>query len=230
MKSAKNLRRALKGCQPSTLKATLYRYVNLDYLPTLTSAIGGLRADNRYTAKGLAEVYYAASAPDLAMLEATRQHQREFTTPAFPSHAIMPLEVRLNRVLDLTDDSHYSALGTSFMELTGDWRTTQQLGQRVITQELGAIAYDLGFVAIRYPSAYRGNEWNAALFPDLMDDDNQIRLIVPEHVQTTMEFLTTLELVQTDQVTMNLKFGSVAVTLSPVPVPPPDTAPGEAGP
>ena len=228
MKSAQKLRRALEGCQSSTLKATLYRYVNLDYLPTLTSAIGGLRADNRYTPRGLTEVYYAASAPDLAMLEATRQHQREFTMPVFPSHAIMPLQVRLNRVLDLTDDSHYSALGTSFMELTGDWRTTQQLGQRVVTQELGEIAYALGFVAIRYPSAYRGNEWNAALFPDLMDHENQIRLVVPDHLQPTMEFLAALELAQTDRTVQQLTLDDVTVTISPED-PSPDIAPGNTG-
>lgn len=83
-----------------------------------------------------------------------------------PAFVIFPVEVRLRRVLDLTDTEIYSILHTSYSELTGDWRG-ERLAERVPpTWHLGEAAFTLGFEAIKYPSAYDGRRSNHMVFTE----------------------------------------------------------------
>lgn len=122
-------------------------------------------------------------APDLAMLEATRQFQRNFGTPTFPAYSILPVDVDLQNVLDLTRDEH-DALGTSLEELSGDWRAArkrqlQQPERRVVTHDLGAAAKGAGLEGIKYFSAYDASRWNIVVFTENLTRPEQVIFDLP---------------------------------------------------
>lgn len=159
MLPADQLLPALNACPQETFRGTLYRAVNLQYLASLTSGAGALKAPNRYSPPGLTEALYMAVTPDLAMVEANQQHRHEFHTDVIPATAILPVDVDLRRVLDLTRRENLTALGTTVAELTGQWRTEygQHLNDpavRVPTHDVGRAAYEAGFDAMRYESRY----------------------------------------------------------------------------
>jgi len=186
---------ALQGCQPQTLRATLYRAVQLSYLPTLTSTIGGKERANRYSPPELSDALYLADGPDQAMLEATRQFRRDFSSDTVPAYVIYPVTVNLSRVLDVTHDADWASLGTSLEELTGDWRSAwarvlrQQPGARVATHDLGRAAFAQGFEAIKYPSAYHPERTNIVVFTDQVEHAPQEHL--PEVAMRAINWLNT---------------------------------------
>jgi len=161
--------------------------VQLQYLQTLTSTEGAWRADNRYTAVEVSQAMYLAQAPDLAMLEATRQFQRAFDTPTFPAYSILPVDVDLRRILDVTRDDHQDTLETSIEELSGDWRAARarQLKdptRHVVTHDLGKAAKDAGFEGIKYSSAYDPARWNIVLFTENLTHERQVVFDLPDAV------------------------------------------------
>lgn len=184
MLSADALRQVVKDCAGDTFTGRLYRAVQLQYLPTLTSTEGAWKAPNRYTAAEVSHALYVAMAPDLAMLEATRQFQRNFDTPTFPAYCILPADVDLRRILDLTRDAHQDALGTSIEELSGDWRAAhsrqlQQPERRVVTHDLGRAAKDAGFEGLKYFSAYDAARWNIVIFTENLTEERQVIFDLP---------------------------------------------------
>lgn len=182
---------AVGQCAPSTHAGRLYRVVQLQYLPTLRSTEGAWNADNRYTAAKVSQAMYLAQAPDLAMLEATRQFQRAFSTPVFPAYSILPVDVDLRKVLDMTRDEHQDALGTSIEELSGDWRAARakQLAdstRRVATHDLGVAAKEAGFEGLKYASAYDQSRWNIVIFTENLLQERQIIFDLPDVVVQAM--------------------------------------------
>ncbi|GGR67009.1 hypothetical protein GCM10008959_31480 [Deinococcus seoulensis] len=174
MLPADQLAEALQACPPETFRGTLYRAVNLQYLSSLTSGVSALRAANRYGPPGLTEALYMAVTPDLAMVEANQQYRHEFHMDVIPATAILPVDVDVRRVLDLTRRENQQALGTTVAELTGQWRVEygaqlEELAKskadphrqvkvvRVPTHDIGKAAYEAGFDAIRYESCYAGH-------------------------------------------------------------------------
>lgn len=166
MLTGPDLKTALKTLDDTTSRVRLYRAAQLRHLPTLTSAIGAWQGENRYTRPELSHALYLGEAPDLAMIEATQQYQAVFTTLPMPAFVIFPVEVRLRRVLDLTDPQVYPSLHTSYSELTGDWRGERLAGFVPPTWHLGEAAFNLGFEAIKYPSRYDGRRSNHVVFTE----------------------------------------------------------------
>lgn len=166
MLPASALPQALQTLDDTTSRVRLYRAAQLRHLPTLTSAEGAWKGENRYTRPGLSHALYLGEAPDLAMIEATQQYQAVFTTLPMPAFVIFPVEVRLRRVLDLTDPQVYPILHTSYTELTGDWRGDRLAGRVPPTWDLGEAAFKAGFEAIKYPSRYDGRRSNHVVFTE----------------------------------------------------------------
>jgi len=79
----------------------------------------------------------------------------------------LSLQVRLNRVADLSDEKQRAIVGTTFQEFTGTWRRSPR--ELAPTQVLGEALYRLprleGFLA---PSA-RGEGKILVVFPDKID-------------------------------------------------------------
>lgn len=184
MLSGDELKQAVASCSSDTFSGRLYRAVQLQYLPTLTSTVGAWTAPNRFTAPQVSHALYVAMAPDLAMLEATRQFQRIFDTPTFPAYCILPADVDLRRVLDLTRDASQDTLGTSIEELSGDWRASharqlQHPERRVVTHELGQAVKEAGFEGLKYYSAYDASRWNIVIFTENLTEEKQVIFDLP---------------------------------------------------
>jgi RES domain-containing protein len=187
MLAAPALAAAFDSCAPSTFAGRLYRAVQMQYLQTLTSTEGAWKADNRFTAAGVSQAMYVAQAPDLAMLEATRQFQKNFDTPTFPAYSILPVDVDLRRVLDMTRDECQDAVGTSLEELSGDWRAArkrqlEEPTRRVTTHDLGAAARAAGFEGLKYFSAYDASRWNIVVFTENLTQERQLVFDLPDAV------------------------------------------------
>jgi len=86
---------------------------------------------------------------------------------------VFAIEGAIEKVLDLTDHRVQTRLGTSFSELTGDWRFQQSRhlrggGALAPTQLLGRIAYEAGSIlGLKFDSAKNpGDGFNVVVFPD----------------------------------------------------------------
>lgn len=173
----------------ATCRARFYRASQLVYLRTLTSSAGAWKGHNRYTTPELSQAYYLADGPDQAMLEATRQQLDAFATNPVPGFVIFPVEVRLRRVLDLTDENLYAPLGTTLAELTGDWRAERRRRLPVTSQLLGAAAFHAGFEGILYPSAPNPQRRNLVVFTEKLSDvAQQLRFEIDPVVREFVEW------------------------------------------
>lgn len=120
--------------------------------------IGSFVSGGRYNPPNRFETIYLAEDPITALAETWRvfQHPQApqgitFRTPPLVHIAIDGV---LLNVLDVTDQNVQKAIGTTYQELTGEWRLTQAGGIEAPTQILGRVAYTVGrFDAIRAPSS-----------------------------------------------------------------------------
>src|SRR5690606_2102466 len=101
---------------------------------------GSRRHGGRWNPPGLAAVYGSFS-PETAMAETLAQH-RYYRLPvenAMP-RTFVAIEVRLQRVLDLSDGAIRRRLGVSARRIqTGDWRRENGEGREALTQAIGMI-------------------------------------------------------------------------------------------
>lgn len=117
---------------------------------------------------------YLASDPLTALKEvdAILNGQIPPFTILTPPWTVFAIEGALEKILDLTDHRVQTRLGTSFSELTGDWRFQQSRhlrgdGPLPPTQLLGQVAYATGSIlGMRYDSAKNPGGFNFVVFPD----------------------------------------------------------------
>jgi RES domain-containing protein len=109
---------------------------------------------------------------------ATAELKRLATRAALPLEAFLPrvllsVQVQLHKVLDLTDAQARQAWGITPDELTSsDWIRCQSLARR---------ARELGFEAIRFPSA-AGTGHNLAIFLDRLEAGSRVEVIGSEEL------------------------------------------------
>ena len=83
----------------------------------------------------------------------------------------LSLEVRLYKIIDLTDSREIQRLRTTHQELTGNWRNSESIAP---TQSLGVALYDsAGIEGFIYPSAKLDGR-NLLIFPDKLDKNSSI--------------------------------------------------------
>jgi hypothetical protein len=80
------------------------------------------------------------------------------------SWAILNLDVCLQVVVDLTEESNQQLLNTSFQELTGNWRIHKN--ELAPTQKLGEALFSLGIEGFISPSAKAAFHRNLTVFPE----------------------------------------------------------------
>lgn len=136
--------------------------------PVLTGA--------RFNLKGSFGGVYLASDPLTALKEVDAILNRKdlpSATVLTPPWTVFAVQGNLTKILDLTDHRAQVRLGTSFSELTGDWRIQQSRhlrgdGPIPPTQLLGRVAYDAGgILGMKFDSAKNpGEGFNVVVFPD----------------------------------------------------------------
>ena len=141
----------LAQVQPRPEAGLWFRIVPRIYREWIDSDEGAKRRGGRYNPPDEFGALYLSANPEGCLAElATR-------TDTPPNLCEGTIEVRLDRVCDLTDQATREILGVALTDLTGpDWTLTQQLGSAI---------RDAGFQGIRVPSAV-GPHINLVVFRD----------------------------------------------------------------
>jgi RES domain-containing protein len=174
------LEQKIRQALPSAIEfsGVCYRSVSQKFATrkSVTSAAGSLITGGRYNLKGAFEVLYLALDVHTCTEEVTRSMQvSEFVVADSLPRTTIAIEVKLSRVLDLTDSRILRELGVSAAVLAGtDWKNIQNNhGREAITQEIGRYAREAGFEALLVPSSV-WNGKNLDIFPDKLQPTSNL--------------------------------------------------------
>jgi RES domain-containing protein len=88
------------------------------------------------------------------------------------------IQVRLRRVLNLTDGKTRSALRVSESRMLAEpWREEQKARREALTQALGRLGHDLGWEGLLVPSAARRVGVNLVIFPANLSRHSSLEII-----------------------------------------------------
>lgn len=120
---------------------------------SLLSAKGAEISAGRFHRAGGAPALYFAESPLTALLEVgalSATVDGGYHPYRRPPQILVSVSLAIPRgVLDLTEPGVLAKLGTTDMEISGNWITSRD----PVTQTLGQIAYECGIVAIKFRSA-----------------------------------------------------------------------------
>ncbi len=160
MLTEKELLYHLSSCPLSRVQKRLWRELNTEYIleanPKPLYSEGPVKSGARFTPKGGFRTLYLSYARLTASLEiqsSFKKNDGSLIDLADRPTTILPVDVDIDSVLDLTDDSLVQMLKTNYSELTGEWRYSQ-ISSIAITQVLGRAAFNTNRIkAIKYRSA-----------------------------------------------------------------------------
>ena len=144
------------------LRATLFRRVSRGREPLSTE--GSRLRGGRYNRPGVPALYLACTAA-LARQEFEKHSAHVGLAIKKPGLSVA-VNVRLERVLDLTDAAALKQLGVSIQDLCGD--STE------LTREIGDAARLANIQAIRYPSAVNPRSCNVVIFEENIGSENLV--------------------------------------------------------
>jgi RES domain-containing protein len=182
---------ALSKISPIAIEGRGARFIRHKFRKEPLSVKGSLKTGGRYNIPdylleemGLpfAGALYVARNIKIAMAE-TGADSEQSTKVSFR------IIYKLDTVLDLTNKKNLNILRTSYQELTGNWRETNEECEIAPTQSLGlAVMRSNQFNAIKYPSAKtsKGNNYNLAIF---IDELNEIDTIEQDGIYLKAEII-----------------------------------------
>jgi RES domain len=175
-----NLDLALNKISPISMEGRAVRCQNIDYKDKPLSVKGSLINGGRFNIPGklleekglpFESVLYIARNMDIAMKEADAKW-------GSAKHVMVRILYKLDNVLDLTDRDNLSILGTSYQELTGNWRQiNDELCEISSTQRLAlAVQRSNSFNAIKVHSEKTmiGENYNLVIFIDEVNELKEI--------------------------------------------------------
>lgn len=177
------LTQGIQRCLPlaTRLSGVVYRVASVRRAnpEDLIAGIGSQLTGGRWTPLGAYRAVYASRDEATALNEARQQNLRQ----GVPSWMALPLvltaiEVDLEPVLDLTDGRLRRALRVSRDRMLGEpWWILQEQGREALTQALGRIARDHGFVALLAPSATGPRGSNVVIYPDRIAAGGRLAIV-----------------------------------------------------
>ena len=149
---------------------TVYRICPARFASNLVSMRGSFLHGARYNIRG----YFGALYTSFSMATAQVEMGRYFTVPPLGGFVMAAIALRLSRVVDLTDRQLLHRVGIEFQQLIET--------RFLVTQEIGAQAWENGIEALVAPSAANPRERNLAVFLDNQQPSWQVELtMVMEH-------------------------------------------------
>jgi RES domain-containing protein len=133
---------------------TVYRISPALYAGNIFSMRGSLLNGARYNIRG----YFGALYTSLSVETARHEVARYFTVPPRDGFALASLQLRLNRMVDLTGRKLLRKAKIAWEDLVQP--------QHTITQEIGLRAWESGIEALLVPSAAVAEQSNLVLFLD----------------------------------------------------------------
>lgn len=138
---------AIEAAVPTNLAAQLWRVVTDGRDPLSAGRSGGRWDDGSF------DVLYTSSERDGALAEAWFHATRgQPIPPSKPIKRIHQLEVEFSRVLDLSGEGRLAALGVD-MQRYGQLSYLQRTGEYPTTQQIGEVAFFYEYEAIIVPNA-----------------------------------------------------------------------------
>jgi RES domain-containing protein len=131
----------------------------------LLTGEGSRKHGGRWNPPSSFATVYAALSDTTALAEAKANHLYYGLDPtdALP-RTIVAVDIKLSRVLDLTDGKVRKKLGVSATRMRGDdWRTLNRRGAESLTQAIGRVAYENGLEGLLVPACDGGR--NVVWFP-----------------------------------------------------------------
>jgi RES domain-containing protein len=160
---------------------TCFRSVSLKFanVRDLLSARGSLRAGRRFNFKGAFAVLYLSCDLHTCLEETTQALKRDGLEVAkILPRILVGVEVKLSRVLDLTDGAVRRKLGIAKKQLIApNWMKTQNVDKKeAFTQQIGRLVRDAEFEAILVPSAATRGK-NLDIFPDRLLRESSLKIV-----------------------------------------------------
>jgi RES domain-containing protein len=166
---------ALQRIAPSEFHGYTYRIIDDEFRSDPLSGIGSVIKGGRYNAPRMFEALYSSDSRITALHEIDALFG-DVDVPHSPE-LMLTLDVRLSRVLDLTDSALRDALGATHDELIAPYLQDQLLSGEAPTQRFGRLAFGSNnFSALRVPSAARPTAKNLVIFPARFASNEQVRL------------------------------------------------------
>jgi RES domain-containing protein len=182
------LARGIRRCLPLAARLTGVHYrvasVRRANPDDLVAGIGSLLTGGRWTPPGAFRAVYA-SRDEVTALDEARQQNLRLGVPTWMALPLVvtALELDLEPVLDLTDGRVRRALRVSGARMLSEpWWTLQDRGEEALTQAIGRLARDQGFVGLLAPSAARREGTNAVVFPDRLGVAHRLSIVNPDRL------------------------------------------------
>jgi hypothetical protein len=177
---------ACRRLELGPLTGTWYRAIGQEHWETRLSARHTITVTTRFSAGSPAnpayQVLYLAQDHQLALFEVRAlvgKPENPIPDPRI-TWTVLPLNVALEAVVDLTDPIGQKRIGTSDQELTGRWDQYKQSG-RAPTQRLGAALFELpGLEGFLVPTSVPGiSGKNLIVFPDKLKAKSRVEFRNP---------------------------------------------------
>jgi len=146
----------------------------------MITGAGSMKAGARFNASGSFPMIYGSTTPELAMIESLAFQRRA----GLPVDQALPLvfkaiEVKVDRLLDLTDAGVLAALGvTADLLLTEAWWLARLRGEESLTQAVGRAAHANGIQGLRVASAHSvAHGQNILLLPDHISPPSELHVL-----------------------------------------------------
>ena len=179
MKSERALKTALTRIRAVSLEGTAIRVVDEEWSDPrdVVSGVGAVAKGGRFNAAGTFRTVY--------LTEDSRNGLREINYPVSAGGkfevvgawrvTVVPVEFRLERVLNLCDFHVRIELGTDRDEILQNIELFEARGEEAPSQTLGRVARKNGWSAILYPSRHTPKVGNLAVFPDNLGPGDYLR-------------------------------------------------------
>lgn len=193
----RELKNHLSTCSLIRVQDRLWREINTEYIldskPKPLYSEGPVKSGARFTPKnGFRTLYltYDRQTASLEIQSSFKKNDGTLIDLADRPTTILPIDVDLDSVLDLTDPNVIYSLKTNTSELTGEWRYSQ-ITSVAVTQILGRAAFGSNRIkAIKYHSAKDPHQGRClAVFIDRLvkgkdqiacvDKSNKLSVIIP---------------------------------------------------
>ncbi|HJT75682.1 MAG TPA: RES family NAD+ phosphorylase [Gemmataceae bacterium] len=150
----------------------------------LLSGEGAFRHGGRWCPPGLFRAVDSSLDPETALAEVLAQYRRfDWAIRDALPKLVAALEVRLQRVLDLTDGRVRRRLGLSLDRMGREpWWQRQAAGEEALTQAAGRVAWEAGAEGLLVPSAARPRGVNLVYFPGRRLPGSAVNIIHPEEL------------------------------------------------
>jgi RES domain-containing protein len=187
MHAKAKLRKVLESIENPPISGWFYRAVKHSALysndpPNPLYSLGPGKTGQRFTPLGGPPALYVADKAYTAFAEGTHAITSSLTgliAPAEPQ-VLFAIDVRLEHVLDLTEEKILIALGTSRGELQGPWEDQREAGLDVPTHDLAEAAYQSGrFHSMKFDSLQNPGNKNLIIWTERIEEPYYVEVYDP---------------------------------------------------